>query len=168
MKRLIRVVKYLYITRDLERRASTELGIYVDEILEQSKERMTQDATATRMRTQNFIDKQSRLVEDTNARCEAALAANHTRMRDTVRAYGEALNQQLQTVLDSTITEDTLNQEMEIAAQAHRDGIHKMAAIPPLLMDENMLQLQTRCATVEEKAEDLHYRLFKDEMQKEK
>jgi hypothetical protein len=72
-----------------------------------------------------------------------------------MRAYGEALNQQLRTVLDSTITEDTLNQEMEIAAQVHRDGIHKMTAIPPLFMDENMLQLQTRCATAEVNAEDL-------------
>jgi hypothetical protein len=72
-----------------------------------------------------------------------------------MRAYGEALNQQLRTVLDSTITEDTLNQEMEIAAQAHRDSIHKMTAIPPLFMDENMLQLQTRCATAEVNAEDL-------------
>jgi hypothetical protein len=109
--RLIHTFKEEYITQDQERRASAELGIYVDEILAQSKERMTQDATAIRMRTQNFIDKQSRLVEDTNAQCEAALAANHARMRDTMRAYGEALNQQLQTVLESTITEDTLNQD---------------------------------------------------------
>ncbi len=48
---------------------------------------------------------------------------------------------------------------MEIAAQAHRDGIHKMTAIPPLVMDDNMLQLQTRCATAEVKAEDLRIEL---------
>ncbi len=50
--------------------------------------------------------------------------------QETLRAYGEVLNQQLKTVLESTITEDTLNQEMGIAAQAHRDGIHTMTAIP--------------------------------------
>jgi hypothetical protein len=79
--------------------------------------------------------------------------------QETLRVYGEVLNKQLKTVLESTITEDTMNQEMGIAAQAHRDGIHMMTAIPPLIMDENMLQLQTRCAAAEEKAEDLRIEL---------
>ncbi len=99
------------------------------------------------------------MVDGANAQFEAALEANHARMRDTMRAYGEALDQQLQTVLTSTIAEDTLNQEMEIAAQAHRDRIHGITAIPPLHMDENMLQLQIRCATFEEQAEDLRGQL---------
>jgi chromosome segregation ATPase len=38
-------------------------------------------------------------------------------------------------------------------------GIHTMTAIPPLIMDENMLQLQTRCAAAEEKADDLRIEL---------
>ena len=83
---------------------------------------MSQDATAIRMQTQNFIDKQHRLFADAHTRCEAALAVAHTRMKDASKVYGdayeEALNRQLQTVLESTITEDTLNQEMVIAAQA--------------------------------------------------
>jgi hypothetical protein len=62
-------------------------------------------------------------------------------------------------VLESTITEDTLNQEMVVAAQAHRDSIQKMTAIPPLVTDENRLQLQIRCAAAEEKAEDLQQEL---------
>ncbi len=168
--RLIHTFKEEYITQDQERRASAELDIHVGEIIEQAKERMSQDATAIRMRTQNFIDKQGRLIDDAHTQCEAALAANHTRMRETLRAceesaqetlraYGEVLNQQLKTVLESTITEDTLNQEMGIAAQAHRDGIHTMTAIPPLVMDEYMLQLQSRCAAAEEKAEDLRIEL---------
>ncbi len=76
-----------------------------------------------------------------------------------MRAYGEALEQQLQTVLSSTITEDTLNQEMEIAALAQRDRIRGITAVPPLLMDEDMLQLQTRCATLELQSEDLRVQL---------
>ncbi len=108
-------------------------------VVEQAKERMSQDATAIRMRTQNLIDKQSRLVDDTHARCEAALAVNHTRMRDTLlayeesaqvtlRAYGEVLNQKLKTVMNSTITEDTLNQEI---ASRH------LVKISPRLMINN-------------------------------
>jgi hypothetical protein len=120
---------------------------------------MSQDATAIRMRTQNFIDRQNRLIDSANHQATADLEANHARMRDTMRAYGEALDQQLQTVLTSTITEDTLNQEMEIAAQAHRDRIHGITAIPPLLMDEDRLQLQTRSATLEQQAEDLRDQL---------
>jgi hypothetical protein len=125
---------------------------------------MSQDAIAIRMQTQNFIDKQHRLLADAHARCEEALAVAHTRMKDVAKEYGvayeEALNRQLQTVLESTITEDTLNhQEMVVAAQAHRDSIQKMTAIPPLVMDENKLQLQIKRAAVEEKAEDLQLEL---------
>ncbi len=97
----------------------------MDDIVELAKESMSQDATAIRMKTQNFIDKQHRLFVDAHARCEEALAVAHTRMKDVSKEYGvayeEALNRQLQAVLESTITEDTLNQEMVVAAQAHRD-----------------------------------------------
>ena len=120
---------------------------------------MSQDATAIWMQTQNFIDKKNRLLQDAHNRCEAALAAVHSRMKDASKAYGdayeEALNQQLKTVMESAITEDTLNQEMVIAANAHRNSIQRMTAIPPLVMDDTRLQLQIRCAAAEEKAEDL-------------
>ncbi len=76
-----------------------------------------------------------------------------------MRAYEEALDQQLQSVLASTITEDTLNQEMEVAAQAHRDRIRGITAVPPPLMDEDMLQLQARCATLEQEVEDFRAQL---------
>ncbi len=65
------------------------------EIVVQAKERMSQDATAIRMRTQNLIDKQGRLVDDTHTRCEAALAANHVRMRETLRACEEREHRKL-------------------------------------------------------------------------
>ena len=84
-------------------------------------------------------------------------------MKDASKAYGEAyeeaLNQQLKVVTESTITEDTLKQEMLAAANAHRDSIQKMTAIPPLFMDDTRIQLQIRCAAAEEKAEDLQRKL---------
>jgi hypothetical protein len=111
------------------------------------------------MQTQNLIDKKNRLLLDAHNQCEVALAAVHSRMKDASKAYGdayeEALNQQLKIVTESTITEDTLNQEMLIAANAHRDSIEKMTAIPPLFMDDTRIHLQIRCAAAEEKAEDL-------------
>jgi hypothetical protein len=64
----------------------------MNEILQQSKDSMSQDATAIRMRTQNFIDRQNRLIENANHQATAALEANHARMRDTMRAYEEALD----------------------------------------------------------------------------
>ncbi len=157
--RLIHTFKEEHITQDLERHASAELVSYVDEILQQSKDSLSQDATAIRIRTQNFIDRQNNLIESANNQATATLEANHARMRETLRAYEEALDQQLQTVLNSTITEDTLNQEMEIAAQAHRDRIHGITAIPPLHMDYDVLQLQTRCAILDQQAEDLQAQL---------
>jgi hypothetical protein len=57
--------------------------------------------------------------------------------------------------MENTITKDTLNQEMVIAANAHRDNIQRMTAVPSLVMDDTRLQLRIRCAAAEEKAEDL-------------
>ena len=131
---------------------SAELISYVDEIFQQSKASLSQDAAAIRSRNQELMVRQNRLIESARDQAAAALEANHARMKDTMRAYEEALDQQLQTVLNSTITEDTLNQEMEIAARAHRDRIHGLTAIPPLRMDEDLLQLQTRCAILDQQA----------------
>jgi hypothetical protein len=161
--RLIHTFKEEHISNDKKRKTSSELGLYVDEIMEKAKESMEQDATAIRMQTQNCIDRQHKLIADAHARCEATLKVAHSRMREASKAcedaFAEALNQQLQTVLASTIIEDTLNQEMGVAAQAHRNGIDKMTAIPPLVMDENRLQLQIKCAKAEEEVEDLRLEL---------
>ena len=46
---------------------------------------------------------------------------------------------------------------MLIAANAHRDSIEKMTAIPPLFMDDTKINLQIRCAALEQKAEDLQW-----------
>ncbi len=48
---------------------------------------------------------------------------------------------------------------MVIAANAHRDSIQRMTAIPPLIMDDTRLQLQIRCAAAQEKAENLQREL---------
>ncbi len=49
----------------------------------------------------------------------------------------KALQQQLKIIQDSTITEDTMIEEMMHAAHAHRDRIQQMKALPPLVMDED-------------------------------
>ncbi len=118
--------------------------------MEKAKDSMSQEAMAIRMQTENFIDKRQSLLADAHTRCEEALAAAHTRMRDVSReynvAYEEALDKHLQTVLESTITEDTLNQEMIHASQAHRESIEKMTAIAPLVLNEDKHQLEIKCA----------------------
>ncbi len=157
--RLIHTFKEEHISQDLHRHASDELTKYVDEVLQQSKDSLSQDAAAIRARTQSHIDRQNTLIESANYQATAALEANHSRMRNTMRAYSEALDLQLQTVLTSTITEDTLNQEMELAAQTQRDRIRGITAVPPLLMDDDMQQLQIRCATFEQQSEDLRAQL---------
>jgi hypothetical protein len=145
-----------YISNDKKRTTSLELDLHVDEVMERAKESMAQDVIAIRMQSQNLIDKQHRLLAEAQARCEAHIALAHNRMMHASKTYeksfAEAIQRQLENVLESTITGDTLNREMGIAAQAHRDSIHKMTAIPPLAMDENRLQLQIRCATAEQKS----------------
>ena len=48
---------------------------------------------------------------------------------------------------------------MLAAADAHRDSIQKMTAIPPLFMDDTRISLQIRVAAAEEKAENLQRKL---------
>ncbi len=133
--RLLHTFKDDYISRRKATEVDCELTHHVDEIMEQAKESMTQDAVAIRMQTKNFIDKRQSLLADAHTRCEEALAAAQTRIRDVSReysvAYEEALDKHLQAVLESTITEDTLNQEMILASQAHRESMEKMTAIAP-------------------------------------
>ncbi len=97
--RLTHTFKEEHIAKDKVRRTAVELDLHVDEIVEQAKESMSQDATAIRMQTQSLIDKKNRLLLDAHNRCEAALAVVHSRMKDASKAYGdayeEALNQHL-------------------------------------------------------------------------
>jgi hypothetical protein len=85
MGRLTHTFKEEYVSRDKVRRTATDLELHVDEIKEQAKKSMRQDATAIRMQTQNLIDKKNRLLLDAHNRCEAALAAVHSRMKDASR-----------------------------------------------------------------------------------
>jgi hypothetical protein len=85
--RLTHTFKEEYVSRDKVRRTACELDLHVDEIKEQAKKSMRQDATAIRMQTQNLIDKKNRLLLDAHNRCEAALAAVHSRMKDASKAY---------------------------------------------------------------------------------
>jgi hypothetical protein len=94
--RLVHTFKEEYISNDKQRKTSLELDLHVDEVMEKAKESMAQDATAIRMQTQNCIDRQSRLIADAHARCEATLAVAHSRMRVASKvcedAFAEALN----------------------------------------------------------------------------
>jgi hypothetical protein len=75
------------------------------------------------MRNQSLIDKQCKVIADAHAQCERTMAGAHARLKEVSLAYGEALDQQLWIMQESTITEDTLNEEIVYASQAHRDGI---------------------------------------------
>jgi hypothetical protein len=61
--RLIHTFKEEHITQDLERHASDELARYMDEVLQQSKDSLSQDAAAIRIRTQSHIDRQNRRTD---------------------------------------------------------------------------------------------------------
>ena len=116
MGRLTHTFKEEYVAKDKVRRTACELDLHVDGIKDEAKRSMRQDAKAIRMQTQNLIDKRNKMLLDAHNQCEEALSAVHSRMKDASKAYGdayeEALNQQLQIVKESTITEDTLKQEM--------------------------------------------------------
>ncbi len=112
-----------------------------------------------RRRTQNLIDRNHQMLREPHRQCEETLTSVQSRMKDAFKGYGdayeEALVQHLKTVTESTITEDTLKQEMLIAANAHTESVKKMTAHPPLFMDDTRIDLQMRVAAAEEKAEDL-------------
>ena len=131
----------------------------MEELVEEAKQSMSQDVIAIRMQNQNIVDKQHRLREDARIQCEKALADANQRMKEASNAYGMALELKLKALEESTITEDTLLDEMLLASPSHRDRIRMATAIPPLVMDADRLQLQERCAAAEEKAEGLQKQL---------
>ncbi len=118
-----------------------------------------------RMRTQNLIDRKHQMLREQHRQCEEALASVQTRVKDAFKGYGdayeEALGQHLKIVTESTITEDTLKQELLLAANAHTESVKNMRAHPPLLvfMDDTRINLQIRVAAAEEKDEDLQREL---------
>jgi hypothetical protein len=62
--RMIHTFKEEYVARTKALESSVELDLHVNDIVEQVKESMSQDANAIRMQTQNFIDKKNRLLLD--------------------------------------------------------------------------------------------------------
>ena len=60
---------------------------------------------------------------DVTIQCENALVDANRRMKETSDAYVMALESQLRLLEESTITEDTLLDEMLHASQFHRDRI---------------------------------------------
>ncbi len=131
------------------------------ELVEEAKQSMSKDAVAIRMRKQNLVDQQHRLREEARIQCENAFMDVNRRMKETSDAYCLALESQLKSLEESTITEDTLLDEMVHASQFQRDRIRTATAIPPLLvvMDADRLQLQVKCASAEEKADELQVTL---------
>jgi hypothetical protein len=107
------------------------------------------------MRNQNLVDQQHKLREEARDQCVNAFMGANRRMKETSEAYGLALESQLKSLEESTITEDTLLDEMVHASQFQRDRIRTATASPPLVMDADRLQLQVGCAAAEEKAEQL-------------
>ncbi len=103
------------------------------------------------------------MLREAHRECEEALASVQSRMKDAFNGYGDAydkaLSHHLRIVTESTITEDTLKQEMLVAANAHAESIKKIRAHPPLFMDDTRIQLQVRAAKAEEKAENLQREL---------
>ena len=157
--RAIHTFQQEYVSRSQAQKFSEEFNVHVNELVAEAKGSMAKDAVAIRMRNQNLIDQQHRLREEARIQCEKTFADVSQRMKDTSDAYGAALERQLKLLEESTITEETLLDEMMHASQAHRDRIQTATAIPPLVMDADRLQLQVRCAAAEEKAEDLQKQL---------
>jgi hypothetical protein len=79
------------------------------------------------------------------------IADAQDRLQEASQAYADTLDRQLKVFKDIMVTEDTLRTEMTHASQAHRDRLKKMKAYPPLVTDEDRLQLQVKCAAAEEK-----------------
>ncbi len=157
--RAIHTFQHEYVTTSQLQKFSEEFNLHVGELVEEAKQSMSKDAVAIRMRNQNLIDQQHRLTEEARIQCENALVDANRRMKETSDAYGMTLESQLKLLEESTITEDTLHDEMVHASQFHRDRIRTATAIPPLVMDADRLQLQERCAAAEEKAEGLQKQL---------
>ncbi len=153
--RLTHTFKEDYLDEDRVRRASSELALHADEITEEAKRSMQEEARIFQRRTHNLIDQRNKMLRESHRECEMALTSMQSRMKEAFDgysdAYGRVLNEHQRIVTESTITEDTLKQEMLVAANAHAESIKKMRAHPPLFMDDTRMQLQLRAAKAEER-----------------
>ncbi len=140
--RAIHTFQLEYVSRSQLQKCSEEFDLHVKELVEEAKQSMSKDAVAIRMRKQNLVDQQHRLREEARIQCENAFADVNRRMKETSDAYCLELESQLKSLEESTITKDTLLDEMVHASQFQRDRIRTATAIPPLVIDENRLQLQ--------------------------
>jgi hypothetical protein len=157
--RLAHTFREDYLEEDRVRRASCELALHADAVTEEAKKSMQDDARMFQRRTRDLIDRNNKMLRESHKECEIALAGVQKRMKEAFDGYagryGEVLSEQQRIIKENTITEDTLKQEMLIAANAHAESIKKMKAHPPLFMDDTRSQLQLRAAKAEEKVEDL-------------
>ncbi len=105
--------------------------LHVDEAIKEAKEIISREVTTIHMRNLAHIERQDNMI-----------AATHLRVQEISIAYGKALDKELKVIQENTITEDTMIDEMTLAAQAHRDRPKEMRAHPPLNTDEDRHQLQ--------------------------
>ena len=161
--RLAHTFREDYLEEDRVRRASGELALHADVVTEEAKESMQQDAKMFQRRTRDLIDRNNKMLRESHKECEIALAGVLKRMKEDFDGYagvcGETLSEHQRIIKENTITEDTLRQEMLIAANAHAESIKKLKAHPPLFLDDTRIQLQLHAAKAEEKADDLQREL---------
>jgi hypothetical protein len=129
---------------------------------------MAQDVIIIRMRNQNLVDKQNRLRWEARVQCEKALADANQRMKESSNAYGMALEQQLKALEESTITEETLLDEMIQASQSYRNRIQLATAIPRSLrmLTDSSCKKDVQLRKKKQRISKSSFRIFEDLMQR--
>jgi hypothetical protein len=93
--RLTHTFREDYLDEDRVRRASCELALHADEITEEVKKSMQEEARIIERRTKNLIDKRHQMLRENHRECEIALTSMQSRMKEAFDGYGDAYDRAL-------------------------------------------------------------------------
>jgi hypothetical protein len=88
--RLTHTFKEEYVSQDKVRSTAGELDLHVEKIKEEAKTSMEAEARRIRLRTQNLIDREHKMLRESHRQCGEALATVQSRIKDACNAYGDA------------------------------------------------------------------------------
>ncbi len=93
--RLTHTFREDYLNEDNVRRTSCELARHADEITEEAKRSMQEEAKVFNRRTKNLVDKKNQLLRESHRECEITLKAVQSRMKEALDGYGGAYDRAL-------------------------------------------------------------------------
>ncbi len=95
MGRIAHTFREDYLDEDNVRRTSSHLALHANEITEEAKKSMQEEARTFKKRTERLCDRRRQMIRESQKECEMTLAALQSRMKEAFDGYGDAFERAL-------------------------------------------------------------------------